>query len=133
TGAEVPAGRLSVTTQAESDSRPQVGSTIVVSVDNSLQSVNRLISMLRGRNFQISSITTGRTLAPDVAALTIVVDAQRTPPHRVAVCLEKMEEVRNVCDVSADVQRELALLKLKQTDHARWTADVLVRAGIARL
>jgi acetolactate synthase-1/3 small subunit len=89
--------------------------------------------MLRGRNFRIASLTAAKTLTPDRALVTVVVDAEHTPPHRVAVCLEKMDEVREVCDVSGEVQRELALVKLRQSDHARWIADVLVRAGVARL
>ena len=109
-------------------------STIVAFAEHSLHSTNRLISALRGRNFRILSITTGRTLAPDVAAATIVVDADQTPPQRVAVCLEKLEQVWNVRDVSADgVQRELALLKIVPTDHGRTTVESLVRTGAARL
>jgi acetolactate synthase-1/3 small subunit len=109
-------------------------STIAVLTDNTLLGINRLVSGLRGRSFKVVSFTSGRTLAPDVAAATIVVDSEHSPVARVTVCLEKIEQVWNVREVSAvgGVQRELALLKVTGSADGRAAAAALVEAGAAR-
>src|SRR5687768_4127166 len=93
-------------------------STLIARGLDGLSTLNRIVSLLRGRSFGIVSLTAARTDAPGVAHVTIVVDASRTRPDRVASCLEKLEDVLSVeeIDPAHAVQRELALIKVARTE-----------------
>jgi acetolactate synthase-1/3 small subunit len=89
-------------------------SMLVASARGSLQALNRVVSLLRGRDFQIASLTTMASETSDVVRLAIAVDASRTRPARVSSCLDKLEEVWSVRELQpADaVTRELAVVKV---------------------
>lgn len=110
-------------------------STLIARGLDGLSTLNRIISVLRGRSFGIVSLNAARTDAPGVAHVTIVVDASRTPPDRVASCLEKLEDVLSVeqVDPAHAVQRELALVKVARTDAITSRLSSLVGAGVARI
>ena len=109
--------------------------TLIARGQDSLATLNRIVSLLRGRSFGIVSVTSGRTDAPGMAHVTIVVDASRTSPDRVVSCLEKLEDVSSVeeVDPAHAVQRELALIKVARTDATTSCLSSLVRAGAARI
>jgi len=90
---------------------------VVASVQDSLQALNRVVSLLRGRHFQVKSITSARSERPNVARLSIVVDESQPRPHRVASNLEKLEEAWSVSAVDAAdvVCRAVALVKLDES------------------
>ena len=110
-------------------------STLIARGQDGLATLNRIVSLLRGRSFGIVSVTSGRTDAPGMAHVTIVVDASRTSPDRVVSCLEKLEDVSSVeeVDPAHAVQRELALIKVARTDATTSCLSSLVGAGAARI
>jgi acetolactate synthase-1/3 small subunit len=87
---------------------------IVASARGSLQALNRVVSLLRGRDFRIASLTTMASETSEVVRFAIAVDASRTRPARVSSCLDKLEEVWGVCELqpSDAVTRELAVVKV---------------------
>lgn len=88
--------------------------TLVADADDSLITINRVISLLRAKRFAVVSVATARVRAPGRVRLTIVVDAETTGPDRVVACLAKLEDVWNVAaiDPSDTLCRELALVKM---------------------
>jgi acetolactate synthase-1/3 small subunit len=89
-------------------------SILVASASSSLQALNRVVSLLRGRDFRIASLTTMAAETPEMVRLAIAVDASQTRPARVSSCLDKLEEVWSVREVPASeaVTRELAVVKI---------------------
>jgi acetolactate synthase-1/3 small subunit len=89
-------------------------SMLVASASSSLQALNRVVSLLRGRDFRIASLTTMASETPEMVRLAIAVDASQTRPARVSSCLDKLEEVWSVREVPASeaVTRELAVVKV---------------------
>ncbi len=112
-----------------------VPSIFVASVQDSLQALNRVVSLLRGRNFRIESLTTARSEQLDVARLTVVVDASQVRPQRVASCLDKLEEVWSLREAQpADVvRREAALVKVRDSAPIREWIAALPASGAARV
>src|SRR5688500_18824063 len=108
---------------------------IVASAGNTLQALNRLISLLRGRDFHIESLAVARSERSDVSRLTIVVDATRTRPDRVASCLQRLEEVWSVRRVerSEVVRREMALIKFTEDAVPGDCISAVLGSGAARL
>jgi len=107
----------------------------VASVQDSLHALNRVVSLLRGRHFRVRSIATARSETPEVARLSIVVDASQSKPHRVAWHLEKLEEAWSVAAVDDKdvVCRGMALLKLDESIVEPRLIAGIVAAGQARL
>jgi acetolactate synthase-1/3 small subunit len=108
--------------------------TVVASVRNTLDALNRVVSMLRGRDFRVVSLSSARSEQPDMARLTIVVDAAHTRPSRVASCLNRLEEVWGVRQVeSRDViRREVALVKIMENAVEQLPGTTLL-SGAARV
>jgi acetolactate synthase-1/3 small subunit len=106
---------------------------LVASTRNTLHALNRIVSLLRGRDFEIVSLTTGRSDIPDVGCLTVVASTARARPQRVASCLEKLEDVWSVEEVqpSEVVRRELALVKVEVSTSADAAVSVLINSGAA--
>lgn len=92
--------------------------TLVALVENKPGVLNRVASLFRRRNFNIDSLTVGRTENPDVSRMTIVMEAGA---ERIMAQLYKLvnviqvEEVTNVPDVS----RDLALIKVRVNSQTR--------------
>ena len=108
---------------------------IVASALNTLHALNRVVSLLRGRDFQIESFAVARSERSDVARLTLVVDRSRTRPDRVATCLDKLEEVWGVRRVERSdvVRRETALVKFLEDAVHGERVSALVGSGAARV
>ena len=78
--------------------------------------------MFRRRNFNIESLTVGRTEKPDVSRMTIVVDCNDDmDAHKVEANLYKLVNVIEVQDVTKQpsVSRDLALIKVKAGPEQR--------------
>ena len=58
--------------------------TIVALVENKPGVLNRVASLFRRRNFNVDSLTVGRTHKPHVSRMTIVVDVNRANAHLIA-------------------------------------------------
>jgi acetolactate synthase I/III small subunit len=91
---------------------------LVALVENKPGVLNRVVSMLRRRNFNIDSLTVGRTHNPHISRMTIVVDAEKATGHRIAANLVKLINVIEVKLVSEEphVSRDLALIKVRTDD-----------------
>lgn len=101
--------------------------TLNIFGENTLFTLNRLVSLLRGRRFDVVSLTPARTLDRGTMSITVVVDGARVRPDRLASCVEKLDEVFGVALVERDtaVRRELALVKVHHTGAAATIVDAL--------
>ena len=95
--------------------------TLVATVENKPGVLNRVASLLRRRNFNISSLTVGETENPAISRMTIVVDTATTKPHIVSANLYKLVNVIEVRDITTHhrVERDLALLKVRADATSR--------------
>jgi acetolactate synthase I/III small subunit len=99
--------------------------TLVALVENEPGVLNRVASLFRRRNFNIDSLTVGRTENPNVSRMTIVFDSQRTRAYLVEKNLYKLVNVISVQDVTEQpfISRDLALLKVQANSEAAWIAS----------
>lgn len=97
------------------ENTPKYKETIVALVENKPGVLNRIASLLRRRNFNVDSLTVGRTHRPHVSRMTIVVDVQRVNVNIIAENLRKLVNVIEVKVVTHEphVSRDLALVKVK--------------------
>lgn len=96
----------------------QTKQTLVALVENKPGVLNRVASLFRRRNFNIDSLTVGRTHSVDVSRMTIVVDQGA---EQVARHLYKLVNVIQVENISAvpNVSRDLALIKVRVNAETR--------------
>src|SRR6185436_2250723 len=91
--------------------------TFIALVENKPGVLNRVASLFRRRNFNIESLSVGRTEKPAVSRMTIVVDCPNgdVDAHRIEANLYKLVNVIDVQDVTHQpaVTRDLALIKVK--------------------
>ena len=88
--------------------------TLVVQVEDQPGVLNRVVSLLRRRSFNIDSITVGHSEMPGVSRMTIVVGGEDAEVEQVGKQLYKIVEVLKVTDLEDEncVARELALIKV---------------------
>lgn len=88
---------------------------LVALVENKPGVLNRVVSLFRRRNFNIDSLTVGRTHKPHVSRMTIVVDANRADAQLIKANLQKLVNVIDVRLLSKQphVSRDLALIKVR--------------------
>lgn len=93
---------------------PRQHVTIVADAEDKLITLNRVVSLLRARQFSTVSVGTAQTQTPGVVRLTIVLDSEHTQPSRVVACLSKLVDVWNVAERSLNKSlcRELAFVKV---------------------
>jgi acetolactate synthase-1/3 small subunit len=92
--------------------------TLVALVENKPGVLNRVASLFRRRNFNIDSLTVGRTENPAISRMTIVVEADA---EKIRTQLYKLVNVIQVEDVTdlPDVTRDLALIKVRVDSKTR--------------
>ncbi|NOG49960.1 MAG: acetolactate synthase small subunit [Chloroflexi bacterium] len=93
-------------------------------VENKPGVLNRLVSLFRRRNFNIDSLTVGRTHKPHVSRMTIVIDGQRLNPRQMVANLYKLVNVIDARMISEDlhVERDMALVKVRTDDTESFNA-----------
>jgi acetolactate synthase-1/3 small subunit len=98
--------------------------TVVALVENKPGVLNRVVSMFRRRNFNLDSLTVGRTHKPHISRMTIVVDATRANARQIVSNLYKLISVIDVRLVSAEphVSRDLALVKVRTDESDSFNA-----------
>jgi len=101
--------------------------TFIAYVEDLPGVLNRITSLLRRRNYNIVSLTVGRTEREGVSRMTLVVEADDDAARRIEANLYKLVNVLWVEDTTeaATVVRELALVKVR--------ADGKVRSEVIRL
>jgi acetolactate synthase-1/3 small subunit len=80
-------------------------------------------SLFRRRNFNIESLTVGRTAEIGVSRMTIVIDTDQAGAQRVGAYLNKLVDVLQVEELASGlaVARDLALVKVTVAGHDRGT------------
>jgi acetolactate synthase-1/3 small subunit len=99
--------------------------TLSALVENKPGVLNRVANLFRRRNFNIDSLTVGRTHRQHISRMTIVVDPQRGDGTRIAANLRKLVNVVDVDIISREphVSRDLVLVKVT-TDTADKANDL---------
>ncbi len=101
--------------------------TFIAYVEDLPGVLNRVTSLFRRRNYNIVSLTVGRTERPGVSRMTVVLEADDDSARRIEANLYKLVNVLFVEDTSsaATMIRELALIKVR--------ADPTNRGEVMRL
>jgi len=92
--------------------------TLVALVENKPGVLNRVASLFRRRNFNIDSLTVGRTENPAISRMTIVVDADAEQVRKQLYKLINVIQVEDVTDIPG-VSRDLALIKVQVDSQTR--------------
>ena len=105
-------------TEETNNSQQSKKQTLVALVENKPGVLNRIASLFRRRNFNIDSLTVGRTHRPHVSRMTIVVDAEQVNSNLITANLLKLVNVIEVRAISSEphVSRDLALIKVRTDD-----------------
>ena len=109
---------------------------LVALVENKPGVLNRVASLFRRRNFNVDSLTVGRTHRAHISRMTIAVDSTRADAKRIAANLLKLINVIDVAEVSQEphVTRDLALIKVRSNDpESRNTLTLLCERYPARI
>jgi acetolactate synthase-1/3 small subunit len=95
--------------------------TVVALMEDHPGVLNRVVSVLRRRSFNIESLTVGHTDQTGISRMTIVVEGDDEVVEQVVKQLYKIIEVIKVTDVSDEklVARELALVKVAAGGSSR--------------
>src|SRR6476659_3455670 len=88
--------------------------TLVVLVEDHPGVLNRVVSLLRRRSFNINTITVGQSEQPGVSRMTLVVDGSDEEGEQAGKQLQKLTEVLKVADVTDQpvVAFEMAMVKI---------------------
>ncbi len=92
--------------------------TLVALVENKPGVLNRVASLFRRRNFNIDSLTVGRTENPAISRMTIVVEADADKIRTQLYKLVNVIQVEDVTDLP-EVTRDLALIKVRVDSKTR--------------
>ena len=95
--------------------------TLVALVENKPGVLNRVVSLFRRRNFNLDSLTVGRTHRDEVSRMTIVVDTHDTADARkIIMNLYKLVDVIEVQYLQPEeaVTRDMALVKINANTAA---------------
>ena len=88
--------------------------TLAVLVSNQPGVLNRVTSMFRRRQFNISSLTVGCTENPEVSRITTIFEGNEESKEQLVNQLYKLPDVMDVKQLDEDsVSRELLLIKMK--------------------
>jgi acetolactate synthase-1/3 small subunit len=95
--------------------------TIVAYVEDQPGVLNRIASLFRRRNFNIVSLTVGRTHEPGISRMTVVVEADEAKARRIEANLYKLVNVLSVEDITNEpnIVRDIALIKVKAPPEKR--------------
>ena len=98
--------------------------TVAVLVKNEFGVLNRLTSMFRRRQFNISSITASETESPDYSRVTFSFDGEEENKQQLINQLYKLPDVCSIKELNNDnsVNCELMLIKMKNEALSR--ADI---------
>lgn len=109
--------------------------TLVVLVEDQPGVLNRVVSLMRRRSFNIDSITVGHSEQPGMSRMTLVVRGEDAEVEQVSKQLYKLLEVQKVTDLKASdaVTREMVLVKVAAKGQSRAEILQLVQVYDARV
>ena len=107
-----------------SENKKQSKQIIVALVENRPGVLNRIASLFRRRNYNVDSLTVGRTHKPHISRMTIAVDAEPGKVRQIVANLYKLVNVIDVRSLSNEpyVSRDLALVKVRTDDTESYNA-----------
>jgi acetolactate synthase-1/3 small subunit len=114
---------------------PSTFRTFIAYVEDLPGVLNRVTSLLRRRNYNIVSLTVGRTERPGTSRMTLVVEADEDAARRIEANLYKLVNVLWVEDTTraATLLRELALVKVRADAGTRGEVIKLCEVFRARV
>jgi acetolactate synthase-1/3 small subunit len=100
---------------------PPIARTFIVYVEDLPGVLNRVISLVRRRGYNIESLSVGRSDRPMLSRITLVLQADDDTARRMEANLYKLVNVLYVKDVTTvpSVVRELALIKVRADQTTR--------------
>jgi len=109
--------------------------TLVAYVEDLPGVLNRVASLFRRRNYNIVSLTVGRTHEPGMSRITLVVEADPDVSRRIQANLYKLVNVVSVEDITdvPNLIRDVALIKVSTNQSDAETDAAVVREAICRL
>ena len=95
--------------------------TVAILVNNQFGVLNRVTSMFRRRQFNITSLTVSETESEDFSRITIQFEGDEVKKEQLVNQLYKLPDVCSVAqlDTANTVNRELLLIKVKNDAEAR--------------
>lgn len=95
--------------------------TIAILVNNQFGVLNRVTSMFRRRQFNISCLTVSETESPDYSRITILFEGEENKKKQLINQFYKLPDVISVKELHAEdtVSRELLLIKVKNSPESR--------------
>ena len=92
-----------------------VAQAVVVLMEDHLITLNRVVGLIRRRNFPMRSLSVGPTGTPGLSRLTIMMQSDESAAERAVQHLQKIVGVHDAAVVPQDdaIARELALVKLR--------------------
>lgn len=104
--------------------------TLAVLVEDQPGVLNRVVSLLRRRSFNIDSITVGHSEQPGTSRMTLVVRGEDNEVEQVTKQLYKLLEVQKVTDLPEDeaITREMVMVKVAAKGQSR--SEVLQLAQV---
>ena len=102
--------------------------TVAVLVRNQFGVLNRVTSMFRRRQFNISALTVSETESPDYSRITVLFDGEDRTKQQLVDQLYKLPDVVSIREFRPDeaVSRELLLIKMENDPASR--GDILAAA-----
>src|SRR4030065_819064 len=106
--------------------------TLVAIVQDKPGVLNRMVSLLRRRNFNIESIAVGHSELPHLSRVTIIVNGSNAMVEQVRKQLDKLIDIVKIFDITGGniTTRELALVKVKTNSATR--SEIIEIADIFR-
>lgn len=95
--------------------------TVAVLVRNQFGVLNRVTSMFRRRQFNISALTVSETESSEFSRITVVFDGEETYKQQLVNQLYKLPDVCSIKEFTADnsISCELLLIKMKNDPATR--------------
>lgn len=95
--------------------------TVAVLVKNQFGVLNRVTSMFRRRQFNISALTVSETESSEFSRITVIFDGEETNKQQLINQLYKLPDVCSIQEFSADnsVSCELLLIKMQNEPSSR--------------
>ena len=102
--------------------------TVAVLVRNQFGVLNRVTSMFRRRQFNISALAVSETESSDLSRITVVFDGEETNKQQLVNQLYKLPDVCSIKEFNAEnsVSCELLLIKMENSPSTR--DDILTAA-----
>ncbi|MGI6336022.1 MAG: acetolactate synthase small subunit [Eubacteriales bacterium] len=95
--------------------------TVAVLVNNQFGVLNRVTSMFRRRQFNISALTVSETESSEFSRITVVFDGEEIAKQQLINQLYKLPDVCSIKEFSDDnsISCELLLIKMKNEENTR--------------